>query len=242
MRYLADLHIHSRFSRATSKDLNLSSLWVWAQKKGLAVVGTGDLTHPDWLKEVGKSVREREEGVFELKEELRREVAGEVAPSCRRPVRFLLSAETSNIYKRGEKVRKVHNLLLFPDLAAAERFGAALGKVGNVTSDGRPILGLDSRDLFEMLLETDERCCLIPAHIWTPWFSAMGSKSGFDSIEECYGDLADRIFAVETGLSSDPPMNWRVSSLDRYTLVSHSDAHSAPNLAREACIFETALS
>lgn len=240
MRYRADLHVHSRFSRATSKDLSLEDLWIWAQKKGLQVVGTGDITHPGWFSEVRSHLTEAEEGLFSLQED--RPALSAVPVSCRSTVRFILSGEISNIYKRDGKVRKVHNLVLLPDLGAAERFGRELARVGNVASDGRPILGLDSRDLFEILLSVDERSVLIPAHIWTPWFSVLGSKSGFDAIEACYGDLSDRIFALETGLSSDPAMNWRLSGLDRYALVSNSDAHSAPNLGREACVFDAELS
>ncbi len=164
-------------------------------------------------------------------------MAEAVPPACRQPVRFLLAGEISNIYKRHGAVRKVHNVIFAPHLDAVERIQMALERIGNIRADGRPILGLDSRDLLEIILTIDPRCHLIPAHIWTPWFSMLGSKSGFDSVEECFGDLTPHIFALETGLSSDPPMNWRISNLDRYTLVSNSDAHSPQKLAREATIF-----
>ena len=167
-----------------------------------------------------------------------RAVQQAVPPACQAPVRFLLAGEISNIYKKTGATRKVHHVVFAPDLAAVERLQARLEHIGNIRSDGRPILGLPSRDLLEILLEIDARCHLIPAHIWTPWFALLGSKSGYDSVEECFEDLTPHIFALETGLSSDPPMNWRVSSLDRYTLVSNSDAHSPQKLAREATLFD----
>ncbi len=242
MKFFADLHIHSRYSRATSKELDVEHLWVWAQKKGIAVVGTGDFTHPEWLAELREKLVPTDDGLYELKEELRKPLVDQVPDICRAPVRFMLSGEIANIYKRGEKVRKVHNVVFAPSLEAAARIHTKLEGIGNVRSDGRPILGLDSRNLFEIVLESDPYSFLVPAHIWTPWFSAMGSKSGFDSIEECYGDLTKHIGAVETGLSSDPPMNRRVSSLDPFVLISNSDAHSPAKLGREANIFETDLS
>ena len=157
-------------------------------------------------------------------------------------VRFLIGGEISNIYKKNDKVRKIHNVVFTPSFEATEKLQAELEKIGNIRSDGRPILGFDARDLFEIVLETDPQSYLIPAHIWTPWFSLLGSRSGFDSVEECFDDLTDHIFALETGLSSDPPMNWRLSQLDRYTLVSNSDAHSPQKLAREANVFNTEMS
>ncbi len=235
--FVADLHIHSRFSRATSKSINLVQLALWARKKGLSVVGTGDFTHPAWFAELSEQLQPTGDGLYRLADDLERQVDELAPPACRRPVRFMLQVEISNIYKRADKVRKVHNLVYMPSLEAAARFNEALERVGNIRSDGRPILGLDSRDLLEMVLETDEQAFLIPAHVWTPWFSVLGSKSGFDSIEACYGDLTSHIFALETGLSSDPPMNWRLSQLDRYLLVSNSDAHSPSKLAREANLF-----
>lgn len=238
-KYVADLHIHSYYSRATSKNLNLEHLAKWAQIKGVQLLATGDIAHPGWLAEMQEKLEPAEDGLFRLKEEILGPVQEEVPVACQAPVRFLLGGEISNIYKRHEKVRKVHNLCFFPTFAALERFQATLEKIGNIRSDGRPILGLDSRDLLEITLETDDRGYFIPAHIWTPWFAMFGSKSGFDAVEECFGDLTEHIFAVETGLSADPPMCWRVSNLDNYTLVSNSDAHSPPKLAREACLFQT---
>ena len=240
-KLVADLHIHSHFSRATSRDLDLEHLSKWAQLKGVHVVGTGDIAHPGWLAEMKAKLTPAEDGMFRLNDEVETGVAAQVPPACRAPVRFLLAGEVSNIYKRDGQVRKIHHLLFMPSFAAVERLQAALEKIGNIRADGRPILGLDSRDLLEIVLETDPQAYLIPAHIWTPWFAILGSKSGFDSVEACFGDLTPHIFALETGLSSDPPMNWRVSSLDRYTLISNSDAHSPPKLAREATRFDTEL-
>ena len=243
--FVADLHIHSKYSRACSRDLDLPNLAWWARRKGVALLGTGDFTHPAWFQRLQETLRPAEPGLFRLTEEAEREVDRKLPPrltgSDARAVRFLLSVEISTIYKRDGRTRKVHHLIYMPDFDAVARFNAALSRIGNLGSDGRPILGLDSRDLLEIALEASPDSWLVPAHIWTPWFSALGSKSGFDSIAECYGDLADHIFAVETGLSSDPAMNWRVATLDQYQLVSNSDAHSAPALAREATVFTTAL-
>jgi DNA helicase-2/ATP-dependent DNA helicase PcrA len=242
MRLTADLHLHSHYSRATSQDLTLFHLAKWAQIKGVHIVGAGDIAHPGWLQELKEHLEPAEPGLFRLKPDLARAVASEVPPACRGPVRFLLAGEISNIYKRRGKTRKIHHIVFAPDLDAVARLQARLERIGNIRSDGRPILGLPSHDLLETLLEVDGRCCLIPAHIWTPWFALLGSMSGYDSVEECFGDLTPHIFALETGLSSDPPMNWRVSGLDRYTLVSNSDAHSPPKLAREATLFDCELS
>ena len=242
MHYIADLHIHSYYSRATSKMLNLEHIHKWSQLKGLTVIGTGDITHPKWLEEMQEKLEPTEEGLFRLKPEFAKQIQAEVPKACQAPVYFILSGEISSIYKRDEAVRKIHNVVFLPSFEAVQRFQTTLDRIGNIHSDGRPILGLDSRDLLEIVLETDPQAHLIPAHIWTPWFSMLGSKSGFDSVEACFGDLTRHIFAVETGLSSDPPMNWRLSMLDPYTLVSNSDAHSPEKLAREANIFDTELS
>lgn len=250
MRVIADLHIHSRFSRATSPRLTLPHLDRWARIKGINLVGSGDCTHPAWLSELREQLEPAEEGFFTLKENVRREFdAGEALvmglpkpPNPPASPRFVLTGEVSTIYKSGDKTRKVHHLLILPDFTAAIRFQTLLERHGKITSDGRPILGIGSRELFSLLLEADERALLIPAHIWTPWFSAMGAKSGFDSIEECYGDLAPRIFAVETGLSSNPPMNWAVSALNRFSIISNSDAHSPEKLGRECTIFNMDMS
>ncbi|HEV2087986.1 MAG TPA: endonuclease Q family protein, partial [Cryptosporangiaceae bacterium] len=234
-RFHADLHIHSKYSRACSRDCDLEHLTWWAKRKGVTLVGTGDFTHPAWNAHLHDTLVPAEPGLYRLRDDLARDVdralPGAVAAAA---VRFLLSVEISTIYKRDGRTRKVHHLVYLPDLDAVDRFNTALARIGNLASDGRPILGLDSRDLLEITLDASPDGYLVPAHIWTPWFAALGSKSGFDAIADCYGDLADHVFAVETGLSSDPPMNWRVSSLDGYTLVSNSDAHSPPALAREA--------
>ncbi|MBF0295334.1 MAG: UvrD-helicase domain-containing protein [Magnetococcales bacterium] len=246
MRFFADLHIHSKYSRATSRDADLAPLALWARKKGITVLGTGDFTHPAWIARIAELTVPAEPGLLRLHPGVEESVSEDLRALGMRSgegegVRFLLSVEISTIYKKGDATRKVHHLVCVPSLEAARRLNLRLARIGNIASDGRPILGLDSRDLLEITLESDPDAFLIPAHIWTPWFSALGSKSGFDSIQECYGDLAGHIMAVETGLSSDPPMNWRVSSLDRYRLVSFSDAHSPMKLGREATVFETDL-
>jgi DNA helicase-2/ATP-dependent DNA helicase PcrA len=243
MPFYADLHIHSKYSRATSRDLDFYHLALWAKKKGIGVLGTGDFTHPAWRAAIQSELVPAEPGLFRLREDLEAAVNAELGPcaAAQASVRFLLEVEISTIYKQGDKVRKVHHLLYAPDLAGADRMTGRLARIGNLAADGRPILGLNSRHLLEICLEAGEGCYLIPAHIWTPWFSVFGSKSGFDRLEECYGDLSSHIFALETGLSSDPPMNWKVSMLDGYRLISNSDAHSPGNLGREACRFDCAL-
>jgi uncharacterized protein (TIGR00375 family) len=238
VRFYADLHIHSKFSRACSRDCDLEHLAWWAGRKGLSVIGTGDFTHPVWREELGAKLVPEAPGLFRLRPDLERDVLETLPPACRTPVRFMLSSEISTIYKRDERTRKVHHLLYAPSLDAVDEITRALARVGNLASDGRPILGLDSRNLLEITLAGGDGCYLIPAHAWTPWFAVLGSQSGFDRVSDCYADLADHIFAVETGLSSDPEMNWRVSSLDGYRLVSNSDAHSPPMLGREATTFD----
>ena len=237
--YIADLHIHSRFSRATSKEGDPEHLRLWAQRKGIRVVGTGDFTHPDWRRELEEKLEEAGDGLYRLKKEYRLEdwqACGGEEPL------FVVSGEISSIYKKNGKVRKVHNVILLPGLEEADRLAARLEAIGNIHSDGRPILGLDCRDLLEILLDTCPEGMLIPAHIWTPHFSLLGAFSGFDTVEECFGDLTLYVHAVETGLSSDPPMNWRLSMLDDFQLVSSSDAHSPAKLGREATLFEGELS
>jgi DNA helicase II / ATP-dependent DNA helicase PcrA len=237
----ADLHVHSRFSRACSKNCDIPSLAWWARRKGITVVGTGDFTHPGWAEELRETLEPAEPGLFQLRPELASRLGRDSPPSCQQPVRFLLCTEISTIYRAGDRTRKVHHLLYAPTLDAAATITAALSKVGNLASDGRPILGLDSRHLLDITLNAGPGCYLVPAHIWTPWFAVLGSKSGFDSVADCYGDLAEHVFAVETGLSSDPPMNWMCSSLDGYRLVSNSDAHSPPMLGREATTLDVEL-
>ncbi|MCF8039555.1 MAG: UvrD-helicase domain-containing protein [Desulfohalobiaceae bacterium] len=237
--FYSDLHIHSRFSRATSKSLTLRNLAAWGALKGLHVLGTGDFTHPGWLQEIEENLIQEESGLLRLRETegLDREIPWMRGETIAGKTRFMLCTEISSIYKSRGAVRKIHNLVFMPNLEKAKHFSQRLAQVGNIESDGRPILGLDARDLLEMVLECDPLAFLVPAHIWTPWFSLFGSKSGFDRIEDCFGDLSKHIFALETGLSSDPEMNWLWSRLDRYTLISNSDAHSGEKLAREANIF-----
>lgn len=239
MKGIADLHIHSRYSRATSKQGTPEYLNLWARKKGISIVGTGDFTHPEWRKELEEKLVPAEDGFYCLKEdsvlEESREYEGE-AP------RFVLSGEISSIYKKNGKVRKVHNVILLPGLEDAEKLSKKLETIGNIHSDGRPILGLDSHDLLEIMLEICPDGILIPAHIWTPHFSLFGAFSGFDTMEECFEDLTPYIHAVETGLSSDPPMNWRFSALDRFQLISNSDAHSPAKLGREANLLDIEMS
>ena len=237
----ADLHIHSKFSRACSRDCDIPHLAAGALRKGISVVGTGDFTHPAWADELKNSLVPAAAGLLRLRPDLERDLRRRVPAACEQPVRFMLSVEISTIYRRGERTRKVHHLIYAPAFEAADRITGSLAKVGNLASDGRPILGLDSRDLLEITLQAGPGCYLVPAHIWTPWFAVLGSRSGFDAVADCYGDLAAEIFAVETGLSSDPRMNWMCSSLDGYQLVSNSDAHSPPMLGREATTFTTAM-
>jgi uncharacterized protein (TIGR00375 family) len=236
-RFLTDLHIHSRHSRACSRDCDLEHLAWWAARKGIAVVGTGDFTHPAWSAELAEKLVPSAPGLFRLRPDLERDVLRTLPASCRAPVQFMVSSEISTIYKAGEKTRKIHHLLYAPSLEAAAGITAALDRIGNLAADGRPILGLDSRDLLEITLAGGEGCYLVPAHVWTPWFAVLGSKSGFDVVDDCYRDLAEHVFALETGLSADPPMFWRIAGLDRYRLVSNSDAHSPPMLGREATAF-----
>ncbi|WP_434309938.1 UvrD-helicase domain-containing protein [Hominifimenecus sp. rT4P-3] len=237
--YIGDLHIHSKYSRATSRDCTPEYLDLWARKKGIDIVGTGDFTHPAWREELKEKLEPAEEGLYVLKKEY--QIKAEDAPDDRRP-RFVVTGEISSIYKKWDKVRKVHSLLLLPSLEDADCLARRLELIGNIHSDGRPILGLDCRDLLEIMLEACPRAIYVPAHIWTPHFSLFGAFSGFDRIEDCYGDLTPYVHALETGLSSDPPMNWRISALDSYQLISNSDAHSPAKLGREANLFDIPLS
>ena len=235
MKTIADLHIHSRFSMATSKEGTPENLDFWARKKGISLIGTGDFTHPVWREELKERLVSEGNGLYRLRDayvkEESRKFPGE-------GTRFVVSGEISSIYKKNGKTRKIHNVILLPSLEAADAMAQRLEKIGNIHSDGRPILGLDSHDLLEMMLDVCPEGILIPAHIWTPHFSVLGAKSGFDSVEECFEELAPYIHALETGLSSDPAMNWRISKLDRYQLVSNSDAHSPSKLGREANLLD----
>jgi uncharacterized protein (TIGR00375 family) len=226
MRVIADLQIHSKYSRACSQDLIPGNIGIWADKKGIGIIGTGDFTHPLWLKELKENLVETKPGLYQLKDKTTKAY-------------FLLSAEVSSIYKQGDKVRRIHNMILAPDFEAVDRIIEALNKLGcNLKSDGRPIIGVHSDELVKIVLDADPRNVIIPAHAWTPHFGLFGSLSGFDSVEEAFGDQAKHIFAIETGLSSDPKMNWQVSQLDKYSLVSNSDAHSLRKIGREANVFE----
>jgi uncharacterized protein (TIGR00375 family) len=248
MKVIADLHVHSRFSRAAGKSISPASLDYWARVKGIGLAGTGDCTHPAWLDELRGQLDEAEEGLFTLKRGIRAAfdaspaAAGIPSPGSDTVPRFVLTGEISTVYKKDGKTRKAHHLVILPGFKAAAVFQAKLERLGNIRSDGRPTLGIDSRELLSLLLETDERAILVPAHIWTPWFSVLGAKSGFDSVDECYSDLAPFVPAVETGLSSNPPMNWAVPSLDRFSIISNSDAHSPEKLGREATVFDMELS
>ena len=214
----------------------------WAQLKGITVVGTGDCIHPGWLAELQEKLQPAEPGLYELQADLAKAVDATVPNLCRDEVRFLLSAEISSIYKKNGRTRKVHNLIFLPDVENARRLQAALARIGNIHSDGRPILGLDAKELLKIVKDISEAALLAPAHAWTPHFSVLGAKSGFDSLEECFEELTPLIPAIETGLSSDPAMNWRLSSLDGFRLISNSDAHSPAKLMREANLFDTDLS
>ena len=229
MKFAADFHIHSKYSRAVSPQMNLANMDSWAKIKGIKVLGTGDFTHPKWFAEIKNELSPAERGLFKLK-------------NSDTGTRFILTSEISCIYKKTCKVRKVHIIVLAPSIGTVEKINFELEKIGNLHSDGRPILGLDAEKLTEIVLDVDKDCLIVPAHIWTPWFSVFGSKSGFDSLEECFGKHTKYIYAVETGISSDPAMNWRISQLDKVNLISNSDAHSLVKIGREANIFDTELS
>lgn len=234
MRIVADIHNHSRFSRACSPELTIPNLESWAQKKGVNLITVADFTHPAWIKECEENLVEDGESGFYFYTD-----SDTQGIQNKDKVRFMFTTELSFIYKRHEKTRRVHNIVLAPNIQAVKKLNTALINKGfNVKSDGRPILGMSCRDFLEFAKEIDERIEVIPAHIWTPWFALFGSKSGYDSVEECYGDMSKYIFALETGLSSDPMMNYMVSALDRYILVSNSDSHSLKNIARECNVLE----
>lgn len=244
MRYIVDLHIHSKYSRACSQNLTLPNLAAWARAKGIDVLGTSDFTHPGWRKDIETMLEPAEDGLFRLKKAFEAEDGTgsyEAAPvaSEGRPVRFMLTTELSCIYKKNGRTRRLHLLVLAPTFAAAGSIVAALERREcNLRADGRPILGLDAKEIVKIAFEADRACMVIPAHAWTPWFSVFGSESGFDSLEECFEELTPEIHAIETGLSSDPQMNRRLSALDGVMLISNSDAHGLRNLGREANVFE----
>jgi DNA helicase II / ATP-dependent DNA helicase PcrA len=241
MSFYADLHLHSRYARATSRNADLPELAWWARRKGITVLGTGDFTHPAWFGELSDGLVPAEPGLFRLRDELEQAVAERLPASCRGPLRFLLAVEVSTAFHRDGRARRMHHLLYAPDFETAAALDDRLGRSGNLAEDGRPTLAMDARDLLEATLESGDGAYLVPAHVWTPWVGVLSASSGFDSIEDCYGDLAGHIFAVETGLSADPPMNWRVSRLDRYRSVSYSDGHAPSRLGREATELATEL-
>ena len=224
MSFVADLHIHSKYSRATSRDMDIEHIAAWAKLKGIGLMGTGDFTHHLWLEELKSKLEPTGKGLF-----------------VHEGVHFILSAEISSIYSKNNRAYRIHNLILAPSFKSVDAINRSLGAVGNLASDGRPILGLDAAELAHIVFDIDENCMIIPGHIWTPWFSLFGSMSGFDRIEDCFEKSTSKIFALETGLSSDPAMNWRLSALDKFTLVSNSDSHSPAKIGREANVFDCEL-
>ncbi len=225
MKFIADLHIHSKYSRATSKHMDLPNLSKWAKIKGIDLLGTGDFTHQLWLDHLESLLEPAGNGLFEYD-----------------GVHFMLTAEISSIYSKKGKVYRIHNLIFAPSFETVKKINKVLSSIGNLHSDSRPILGLDAAELARIVFDIDENCMLVPAHIWTPWFSLFGSKSGFDVLEDCFEEQSKNIYCLETGLSSDPAMNWRLSSLDRYSLISNSDCHSPQKIGREANVFDCELS
>lgn len=228
MRFIADFHIHSKYSRATSKEMEVEALARWAKRKGLSLLGTGDFTHPTYFAELQAKLAPQGNGLLRLKK-------GEP------DVSYMLTAEVSNIYTENGKVRRIHTLIFVPGFEVAEALRSKLARLGKLSSDGRPIFTFTTKELAKMVLDLSSDCLIVPAHAWTPWFSIFGANSGFDSIQECFGELSPHIHAIETGLSSDPEMNWRLSSLDPVTLISNSDAHSPNRLGREANAFDCPL-
>lgn len=243
MQLIVDLHIHSHYSRATSKSCDFEGLYYWGKLKGINIIGTGDFTHPEWFIEMQAKLEPAEPGLFKLKDEfalpLDKSLPGTVRGNL---LRFVPTVEISAIYSKGGKVRKLHQLLVVPSFAAVREITARLARIGNLKADGRPILGIDSKELLRLMLDAAPEGLYIPAHIWTPWFGLFGSKSGFDTIAEAYEELKPHIHAIETGLSSDPEMNWRLSQLQNITITSNSDAHSPQKLGREATIVNADLS
>ena len=220
MEFIADFHIHSKYSRATSKDMDIKNLARWAKLKGITLLGTGDFTHHLWLEELKTHLESKDNGLFIYDN-----------------VNFMLTAEISCIYSKGGKTYRVHLVVFAPSFKVVDKINDTLSTYGNLASDGRPILGMDAKDIAKIIWDICEDCFIVPAHVWTPWFSVFGSMSGFDKIEDCFEELTSKIYCLETGLSSDPAMNWRLSTLDRFSLISNSDAHSPSKLGREANVF-----
>jgi DNA helicase-2/ATP-dependent DNA helicase PcrA len=240
---IVDLHIHSHYSRATSKNADLRGLYYWGKIKGINIIGTGDFTHPEWFADIRESLEPAEPGLYKLRDDIAAEMDAQLPDSVRgNIIRFIPTVEIATIYSKGGKVRKLHQLLVAPSFKAVSEINTRLERIGNLKADGRPILGLDSKELLRLTLDADPDALYIPAHIWTPWFGMFGSKSGFDTIQEAYEELAPHIHAIETGLSSDPGMNWRVKNLDGLTITSNSDAHSPQKLGREATVINSDLS
>ena len=224
MEFIADFHIHSKYSRATSRDMDIKHLAQWAKLKGITLMGTGDFTHHLWLEELKHALEDCDNGLFKYS-----------------GIYFILTAEVSSIYSKKGKTYRIHNLIFSPSFKTVDKINDKLGRLGNLASDGRPILGLDAAELARIVFDIDENCMIVPGHIWTPWFSLFGSMSGFNKIEDCFEEQTSKIFALETGLSSDPGMNWRLSALDKFTLISNSDSHSPQKIGREANIFDCDL-
>jgi len=224
MEFVADFHIHSKYSRATARNMDVKHIAEWAKLKGVTLMGTGDFTHHLWLEELKNNLEGLGNGLYKHKD-----------------IHFVLSSEISSIYSKNNRTYRIHNVILSPSFKTVEKINEVLSRCGNLASDGRPILGLDAEELARIVFDIDENCIFIPGHIWTPWFSLFGSMSGFDRIEDCFGKQTEKIFALETGLSSDPAMNWRISALDRFSLVSNSDSHSPSKIAREANVFNCEL-
>jgi len=224
MEFIADFHIHSKYSRATSRNMDVKNLSEWAKIKGISLLGTGDFTHHLWLEELKANFEDCANGLYKYN-----------------GVNFILTSEISSIYSKKGRTYRVHNIIVAPSFESVDKINQRLGRIGNLASDGRPILGLDASELARIVFDIDENCMIIPGHIWTPWFSVFGSMSGFDKIEDCFEEQTQKIFALETGLSSDPEMNWRLSALDRFTLISNSDSHSPQKIGREANVFNCEL-
>lgn len=225
MEFIADFHIHSKYSRATSRNMDVKNLTEWAKLKGISLMGTGDFTHHLWLEELKRNLEDAGNGLY-----------------VHQGLYFMLTAEISSIYSKNGRCYRVHSLIFSPSFKTVDKINAVLSRRGNLVSDGRPILGIDPQELARIVFDIDETCMIVPGHIWTPWFSVFGSMSGFDRIEDCFEDQTEKIFALETGLSSDPAMNWRLSSLDRFSLISNSDSHSPAKIGREANVFDCELS
>ena len=231
MRFIADFHVHSKYSRATSKDMDVENMAKWASLKGVSLLGTGDFTHPFYLAELKQKLRPLGNGLFALKKEYYKNAS-------QSEVHFMLTTEVSNMFQQGGGSRRIHTMIFVPSFEVVEKINNELSELGKLSSDGRPIFGFSAKELVEIITDISNECFLVPAHAWTPWFSVFGANSGFDSIEECFEEQSKHISCIETGLSSDPQMNWRLSSLDKICLISNSDAHSPNRIGREANVFD----